>query len=218
MKANDIHQIVPILRQEVKKWKTPAVTIVADDTSNPFYVLVSCLLSLRTKDETTAAAFRRLNEKVRKPQDILDIPVDEIAQIIYPVGFYNQKAKQLHAIAHDLIEKFDGKTPDTIEELLTLKGVGRKTANLVVTRGHNKPGICVDTHVHRISNRWGYIKTKTPDQSEFALREKLPPQYWIEINDLMVAFGQNLCAPISPKCSQCKLTEFCEKNGVEKHR
>jgi endonuclease III len=218
LKDNDIHQIVPILRQEVKKWKTPAVTIVADDSSNPFYVLVSCLLSLRTKDETTAVAFRRLNEKVREPQDILDIPVDEIAQIIYPVGFYNQKAKQLHAIAQALIEEFDGKTPDTIEELLTLKGVGRKTANLVVTRGHNKPGICVDTHVHRISNRWGYIKTKTPDQSEFALREKLPPQYWIEINDLMVAFGQNLCAPISPKCSQCKLTGFCEKNGVEKHR
>jgi endonuclease III len=149
---------------------------------------------------------------------LLQVPVEELAKIIYPVGFYNQKARQLHEIAQALIERYEGVTPDSIEELLTLKGVGRKTANLVVTLGHNKPGICVDTHVHRISNRWGYVKTKTPDETESALRKKLPKEYWIEFNDLLVTYGQNLCAPISPKCSQCLIHEFCAQRGVEKHR
>lgn len=218
MKANDIHEIVRILRQEIRKWKTPAVTIVAGDTRSPFKVLVSCILSLRTKDETTGDAFNRLKPYAESPQDLLKIPVEKLAKIIYPVGFYNQKAKQLHEIAQALIERYGGETPDTIEELLTLIGVGRKTANLVVTLGHNKPGICVDTHVHRISNRWGYVKTKTPDETEFALRKKLPKEYWIEFNDLLVTYGQNLCAPISPKCSQCLIYEFCARRGVEKHR
>ncbi|HQH72511.1 MAG TPA: endonuclease III, partial [bacterium] len=154
----------------------------------------------------------------RTPQALLRIPVDELAGIIYPVGFYNQKAKQLHDIARALIGRYGGRVPDSIEELLTLNGVGRKTANLVVTLGYGLPGICVDTHVHRITNRWGYVQTKTPEQTEFALRDKLPPDYWIEFNDLLVTFGQNICVPISPKCSQCAIYAYCDRVGVERHR
>ncbi|MFB3786257.1 MAG: endonuclease III [bacterium] len=218
MRSNDIHKIVRILRQEVAKWKTPAVTAVAGRTRDPFHVLVSCVLSLRTKDDTTGAAFARLQKRARTPQALLRIPVEELAQIIYPVGFYNQKAKQLLDIAGALIDNHGGRVPDSIEDLLTLNGVGRKTANLVVTLGYGKPGICVDTHVHRITNRWGYVQTKTPEQTEFALRDKLPPDYWIEFNDLLVTFGQNLCAPVSPKCSRCALFAYCDRVGVERRR
>lgn len=217
MKNNDIHQIVKILRQDVPKWKTPAVTVVAG-SRNPFYVLISCILSLRTKDETTATAFARLKKRARTPQTMLKIPQDELAQIIYPVGFYNQKAKSIHEICQTLLENYEGKVPNTVEELVKLKGVGRKTANLVVTLGYNLPGICVDVHVHRICNRWGYIKTKTPDETEMVLRKKLPKEYWIEFNDLLVTYGQNLCAPVSPKCSMCNLTEYCNRVGVTKFR
>lgn len=213
-----IHETIRILRQEVKQWKTPAVTVVAAESRSAFNVLISCLLSLRTKDETTAAAFKRLHQRAKTPKGILNIPMNELAQIIYPVGFYNNKAKTLHEVCRDLLERYDGNVPDTIEELLTLKGVGRKTANLVVTLGHNKPGICVDTHVHRIPNRWGYIHTKTPDESETALRKKLPKEYWIEFNDLLVSYGQNLCVPVSPKCSQCKIAAFCKRINVTASR
>ncbi len=191
---------------------------MAGETQNPFNVLISCILSLRTKDETTGEAYRRLRKRVRTPEELRRIPVEELAEIIYPVGFYNQKARQLHEIAESLIERYGSEVPDTIEELLTLKGVGRKTANLVVTLGHNKPGICVDTHVHRITNRWGYVQTQTPDKTEMALRKKLPREYWIEFNDLLVAYGQNLCTPVSPKCSQCLLSTYCARKGVKKHR
>lgn len=207
-----------ILRQETAKWKTPAVTVVAGKDRDPFAVLISCILSLRTKDETTATAFRRLQKRARTPRGVLKIPVEELAQLIYPVGFYNTKAKSIHDVCRALLERYGGEVPAEIDELLTLNGVGRKTANLVVTLGHNLPGICVDTHVHRISNRWGYVKTKTPDQTETALRKKLPKEYWIEINDLLVCYGQNLCAPISPKCSQCLLTPYCRRVGVTKSR
>ena len=218
MKKQDIHEAVRILRQEVPKWKTPAVTVVAEKDRSPFAVLISCILSLRTKDETTASAFKRLKKRARTPKGILKIPEDELAQIIYPVGFYRNKAKQIHSMCRDIIERYGGETPDTIEELLTLNGVGRKTANLVVTLGFGLPGICVDIHVHRITNRWGYIKTTKPDDSEFALRKKLPPEYWIEINDLLVTFGQNLCKPISPYCTQCLLKPYCKQAGVKKFR
>ncbi len=218
MKKQDIHQAVRILRQEVPKWKTPAVTVVAETDRTPFAVLISCILSLRTKDETTASAFKRLKQRARTPKGILKIPEDELAQIIYPVGFYRNKAKQIHSMCRDIIDRYGGKTPNTIEELLTLNGVGRKTANLVITLGFGLPGICVDIHVHRITNRWGYIKTTKPDDSEFALRKKLPAEYWIEINDLLVTFGQNLCTPISPHCSKCKIKPYCKQAGVNKHR
>ena len=218
MKTNDIHEAIKVLRQEVPKWKTPIVTIVAGDTGNPFKVLISCLLSLRTKDETTAVAYTKLCERAMTPEEILQIPVDELAKIIYPVGFYKNKAQTLHDVCHAILEKYDGKVPDELDELLTLKGVGRKTANLVITLGFGKYGICVDTHVHRITNRWGYVKTTTPEETEFVLRKKLPKEYWIEINDHLVTYGQNLCVPISPKCSECKITHLCSKVDVKKSR
>lgn len=218
LKSKDIHEIIPILREEVKKWKTPAVTVVAEEICDPFSVLISCLLSLRTKDETTAAAFARLHRRAQTPEAILEIPQEELAKIIYPVGFYNQKSKTLHEVCRTLIDRYEGKVPNTVEELLTLKGVGRKTANLVVSLGYKLPGICVDTHVHRICNRWNYVQTQNPDQTESALRKKLPREYWIEFNDLLVTYGQNLCAPISPKCSLCRITTFCKKRGVGTHR
>ncbi len=195
------------------------MTIAAGQSRrNSFDVLVSCILSLRTKDETTGAAFGRLKKRARSPRGLLRIPPKELARIIYPVGFYNRKAETLHEICRTLIQDYEGKVPASIDELLKLKGVGRKTANLVVTLGHGLPGICVDTHVHRISNRWGYISTKTPERSEFALRKKLPEEYWIEFNDLLVTYGQNLCTPVSPKCSECRIAAYCDRKGVGRHR
>ena len=149
---------------------------------------------------------------------MLILPLNQVEKAIYPVGFYKTKAKQIHAISQTLLKDFGGVVPDTIDELLTLKGVGRKTANLVVTVGYNKPGICVDIHVHRISNRWGYIKTKTPEESEQALRKKLPKKYWIQFNDWLVPYGQNLCRPVSPFCTQCPISAFCDHVGVTTSR
>jgi endonuclease-3 len=146
------------------------------------------------------------------------LPVRTIERAIYPVGFYRTKARVILQICRDLLDRFGGNVPDEIDQLLTLKGVGRKTANLVVTLGFNKPGICVDTHVHRISNRLGYVKTRTPDETEVALRAKLPRRYWIGFNDLLVAFGQNVCAPVSPKCSGCPVRALCPRIGVTASR
>ena len=171
-------------------------------------MLISCLLSLRTRDETTLPACERLFARADTMQGMLKIPVGEIQKLIYPVGFYKTKALRIHDICNDLIHRFGAKVPDDLDLLLTLKGVGRKTANLVLTEGFGKPGICVDTHVHRISNRLGYIKTKTPEETEFALRKKLPPEYWIEYNALLVTWGQNVCKPISPICSTCPVEKY----------
>jgi endonuclease-3 len=148
----------------------------------------------------------------------LKLPLKKLERLIYPVGFYRTKAKSIHQICRRLIDEYDGAVPDSIDELITLPGVGRKTANLVVTIGYGKPGICVDIHVHRISNRWGYINTKTPEESERALKRKLPKQYWIIYNDLLVPYGQNLCLPVSPFCSRCKLTDLCDRVGVTRSR
>ena len=218
MKDSDIHKIIKILKEDVKKWDIPVVSIVAERTRDPFKVLISCILSLRTKDGTTAQASQRLFSLADNPAEMSELSVKEIERVIYPVGFYRTKARNIKEICHTLINDYDSKVPDEIDELLKLKGVGRKTANLVVTIGYDKDGICVDTHVHRISNRWGYIKTKTPEESEMALRKKLPRRYWKIYNDLLVTFGQNLCKPISPLCSQCNLTKFCNRIGVKKSR
>ncbi|MDP6115399.1 MAG: endonuclease III, partial [Planctomycetota bacterium] len=185
---------------------------------DPFRVLISCIISLRTKDEVTSAASRRLFARADTPRKMLKLEEDQIADLIYPAGFYRNKAASIRAICEVLITEHKGKVPDTIDELVKLKGVGRKTANLVVTMGFNKPGICVDIHVHRISNRWGYIETNSPDESETALRGSLPRRHWISYNDLLVTFGQNVCVPVSPKCTQCPLEELCPKVGVGKHR
>ena len=163
-------------------------------------------------------ASERLFNLARKPEGMKALSIQTIEKTIYPVGFYRNKAKAIKNICKDLVEKYNSKVPDAIDELLKFKGVGRKTANLVVTIGYGKPGICVDTHVHRVTNRWGYVKTKTPEETEFALRKKLPEKYWIIINDLLVTFGQNICKPISPLCSQCKLYRYCERVGVAKSR
>jgi len=176
------------------------------------------MLSLRTKDTTTAVAAPRLFALADTPGKMLLLKPRRIEKAIYPVGFYRVKAKSILRVCRILLEKYGGRVPDDLDALIALPGVGRKTANLVLTQGFGKPGICVDTHVHRITNRWGYVKTKTPEQTEMALREKLPQEYWIEINDHLVALGQNICHPTSPKCSVCPVREWCESVGVTRSR
>lgn len=210
-----IHKIVSILKKEIRQWKVPIVGVVANESKDPFQILISCLLSLRTKDDTTEIASRRLFQKTTTPQGMLNLSLETIEKLIYPVGFYKTKARRIHEISQALIGEFEGKVPDNIEDLLTLKGIGRKTANLVITLGFNLDGICVDIHVHRISNRLGWIKTKTPHETEFALMKILPRPYWKIINDLFVTFGQNLCRPVSPFCSRCPINEYCERRGVK---
>jgi len=214
----DIDAIVESLRSEVAGLQVPVVTEFSRKRRNPFDVLISTILSLRTKDEVTRVAARRLLDRASTPEAILDLPEEEIAKLIFPVGFYKTKARTLRQVCRDLIDRYHGNVPDDIDELLTLKGVGRKTANLVVTLGYGKLGVCVDTHVHRVSNRLGYVNTKTPEQTEQALRQKLPHKYWIEFNDLLVTWGQNICVPISPFCSKCALIPHCHQVGVTRHR
>ena len=218
MEDRDIHAAMRILRRQAAKWQTPVVTLIAEASDSPFKVLISCILSLRTQDSTTAHASRRLFALADSPETMVKLTAKKIERAIFPVGFYHTKAKTILEICRILIEKYSGKVPDEIDELIKFKGVGRKTANLVVTLGYNKPGICVDTHVHRISNRWGYVKTATPAKTEVALREKLPKQYWIQYNDLLVSFGQQLCRPISPLCSQCPVAKYCNQIGVTTRR
>lgn len=218
MRDSDIHRIVEILREEVRNWKQPIVTQIAERERDPFRILISTILSLRTKDEVTASASERLFSLAKTPEEMLRLSEDEIANAIYPVGFYRNKARTIKEICKTLIERYNGKVPDSLEELLKIKGVGRKTANLVITLGYNKPGICVDTHVHRISNRLGYVRTKTPEETEFALREKLPVEYWIEFNDLLVTLGQTICHPVSPRCSICPIKDYCDRIGVKRSR
>jgi endonuclease III len=207
------------LRREIKKWKVPAVGIIADRAADrPFETLISTVLSLRTKDEVTEVASNRLLSRAHTPEAIGSIPVEEIERLIYPVGFYHTKARHLVEICRMLLRKYDGEVPRDLDELLSLPGVGRKTANLVLTVGFGDYGICVDTHVHRISNLWGYVATKTPDETEFALREKLPKRHWKTFNDILVTFGQNLCVPISPWCSKCPVELYCPRIGLTRSR
>ena len=217
MKDEAIGPVLAKIGKANAAWKETTLTVVARSRS-PFQVLVSCLISLRTKDEVTGEASRRLYALADNPADMLGLTPKEVEEAIFPAGFYRRKAVTILDICRVLVDEHRGKVPDEIDELLKLKGVGRKTANLVVTLGFNKPGICVDTHVHRIPNRWGYVKTKTPDETEKILRKKLPPQYWIEINDLLVTYGQNLCTPVSPFCSRCPIAADCERIGVERSR
>ena len=219
MQAHEIHAVIRTVKREIARWPDPVVGVVAKKSGrDPFLVLISCLLSLRTKDKTTAEASARLFALASTPATMQQLSQSTVESAIYPVGFYRTKAKQIQQICTQLLDRYHGRVPDQIEELLTLSGVGRKTANLVVTVGYEKPGICVDIHVHRISNRWGYVKTKTPDETEKALRGKLPRKYWITFNDLLVPFGQNLCQPVSPFCSRCKIAEYCDRVGVTRSR
>jgi endonuclease-3 len=206
------------LRREAAKKEAPVVTLIAVTTREPWRVLSSCILSLRTQDGTTAKAAARMFERWPDLRSMADADPKAVEKAIYPVGFYRTKAPQLVEMARRILDEWKGRVPDEIDELLKLKGVGRKTANLVVVAGYSKPGICVDTHVHRITNIWGYVKTKTPEQTELALRAKLPKQYWMEINDLLVSFGQTVCRPLSPKCSECPIEKWCPKLGVGRRR
>jgi endonuclease-3 len=218
MNNENIAKVIHLLQSELGTQKLPIVSDLAVRNRNPFQILISTLLSLRTKDEVTERATARLFAHADTPEEILRLSEDEIIEAIYPVGFYRNKARTILHICSVLIEKYDSKVPDTIEELLTLKGVGRKTANLVVTLGYKGDGICVDTHVHRISNRLGYVKTTTPEETEFALRGKLPKKYWKDFNTLLVAFGRNICRPISPLCSICPASVYCKRVGVIRSR
>ena len=200
------------------RWSPTALGVIAERDRDPFRILVACILSLRTQDTTTGPAAARLFAVADTPAAMLALPVRRIERLIYPVGFYRTKARVIRRLCRDLLERFGGRVPDEIDALLTLHGVGRKTANLVVTMGYGKPGICVDTHVHRISNRLGYVRTPDPEATERALRARLPRRYWIGYNDLLVAFGQNVCTPISPRCSVCPVTGLCRKVGVTSAR
>jgi endonuclease-3 len=214
MKDSQINNIIKILKKELAVGTMPIVSHLAEDQRDPFVILISTLLSLRTKDEVTEVATYRLFELASSPEEMLKVPVDKIAKTIYPVGFYRVKASNIHHTCRELIERFGSKVPDNIDDLLTVKGVGRKTANLVVSLAYGKDAICVDTHVHRISNRLGYVKTKTPDETEFALRKKLPRRHWIIYNTIMVAFGRKTCKPVSPLCSQCPVNRYCDRINV----
>lgn len=219
MDTATLGRVLKILKKEILKWKTPAVGVIADQSiDRPFATLISTVLSLRTKDKVTEEASNKLLKRAPTPEVLAAMEIKEIEQLIYPVGFYHTKAKNLIEIGRRLQVDFQGLVPRSMEELLSLTGVGRKTANLVLTVGFGDYGICVDTHVHRISNIWGYVCTKTPDETEFALRKKLPKKHWITYNDVLVAFGQNLCVPASPWCSKCPIVACCPKIGVKRSR
>ena len=207
-----------MLTRQVKSLRIPWLDQMSAEARDPFKVLISCILSLRTQDKTTGEASQRLFRLAQTPAKMSGLSTERIQKAIYPVGFYRVKAQRIRGLSREIQEKYRAKVPGTIEELLSLKGVGRKTANLVVTLGYDQPGICVDTHVHRISNRWGLIKTKNPTQTEFALREILPIRYWKKLNGYLVAFGQGICKPVSPLCTQCRIRTFCARVGVSRSR
>ena len=219
METQTLNKILTILRKEIKKWKVPAVGIVAERAiDRPFETLVSTILSLRTKDAVTEAASHRLLSRAPTPEKLASLPVEEVERLIFPVGFYRTKAKHLLETCAIILEDHGGRVPRSMEALLQFPGVGRKTANLVLTVGFGDYGICVDTHVHRISNIWGYVRTRTPEETEFALRKKLPRRHWKTYNDILVTFGQNLCVPVSPWCSKCPVKQFCPRRGVKRSR
>ncbi len=218
MDDRNMAAIVRLLERELENRELPIVTKLAEEHRDPFEILISTLISLRTKDEVTAVATERLFALASTPEEMVGLSEEEIQKAIYPAGFYRNKAETIRHVCRELIDRFHSRVPDSIEELLTFRGVGRKTANLVVALGFNGPGLCVDTHVHRISNRIGYVRTKTPDETEFALRAKLPPEHWSRYNTLLVAFGRNTCRPVSPLCGGCPITTYCDRVDVKKSR
>ncbi len=218
MTRNEIGVVIHILRDFNRRFQEPIVTEVARERRSPFAILMATLISLRTKDDVTRAASLRLLALADTPEKMVRLPIASIQKAIYPAGFYKTKARRIHEICETLIREYGGRVPNTLNELLKLKGVGRKTANLVLTQGFGKLGICVDTHVHRISNRLGLVETKTPEKTEMALRQVLPKTFWIEYNDLLVTFGQNHCTPLSPHCSRCPIDLYCQRIGVTRFR
>jgi endonuclease-3 len=210
MREEDLQKVISILKKEFPRWNAPVVSLIAQKTGDPFRVLVCALVSTRTKDEITAVVCKKLFEKVKSVEDLYLIDKDELSKLLYPVGFYKNKALFLKEIAKELKEKYNSRVPDKLEELLRLKGVGRKVANLVLAEGYGIPAICVDTHVHRITNRWCLVKARKPEETEHQLTKILPEKYWIEFNKLLVAFGQTICKPVKPLCHICPIREYCE--------
>ena len=218
MDEERIGEVIHLLEGNLTQWDLPIVSHLAEARRDPFTILISTILSLRTKDEVTATATERLFALAGTPEEMERLSDGEIMRAIYPVGFYKTKTATIKTVCRDLIDRFHSRVPDSIEQLLTMRGVGRKTANLVVSLGYGKDGLCVDTHVHRNSNRLGYVRTKTPEQTEYALREKLPRPFWAVYNTLMVAFGRNVCRPISPFCSKCPVNHICDRVNVTTSR
>lgn len=210
-------KIIKLIKRQVKAFVVPSVTQVSRK-KEPYQVLVSCILSLRTKDKTTIEASRRLFDTAFTAQDMVKLSAARLQKLIYPVGFYRKKAKVILGISRKILRDYSGKVPGNCEDLLKLKGVGRKTANLVLGLGYDIPAICVDTHVHRISNRLGWVKTRKPEETEDSLKKIIPENYWIELNTLLVSFGQNICVPVSPFCGRCYVSKFCGRVGVARFR
>ena len=217
-RKRDWKSIMTALREVLAQYGLPSVSQIAALNADPFRVLVSTVISLRTKDEVTIHASERLLSLAPDPASLLALDEDAVARLIYPAGFYRTKAKNLVRIAAILMERHGGKVPPDRDILLSFPGVGRKTANLVLNLGFGIDAICVDTHVHRVSNRTGWVTTSTPEETEYALMEILMQEYWIEINELLVRYGQNVCTPVSPRCSLCGITEECERRGVTTSR
>ena len=212
-------RIIHILRKATQEMEPPASSVILKQYGrDPYLILISCLLSLRTRDTVSLPASQRLFEYATTPEQMLSLPIPQIEKLIYPTGFYHRKAHLLHTVSADLLKRFKGKVPSNLDDLLSIKGVGRKTANLVLGMAFEIPAICVDVHVHRISNRLGLVATQTPDQTESELKKLLPPEYWVEYNHLLVMWGQNICVPVSPRCSQCAIAKLCPRIGVTKHR
>ncbi len=209
MDRKEVAKVIDIVEREVRKFREPIVTRISR-RRDPYQVLVSCILSLRTRDETTSEASRRLFGVARRPEEMIRLSEKEIEKLIYPVGFYKTKAKNIKKISKILIEKYGSKVPSELDELMKLPGVGRKTANIVVVFGYDKTGLPIDTHCHRIPNRLGWVKTKMPEQTEFALRKLIPKTHWKKFNDIFVTFGQNICKPIRPLCERCPITKYCK--------
>jgi len=214
-----ILRALEILKEATKEF-TPTLTtsLIKDFGRDPFVILISCLLSLRARDTATYPVSCKLFKRARTPEELLAIPLEELEAILFPLGFYRKKAQTVHSACRELIKRFESRVPSTEAELLSIKGVGRKTANLVMAAAFEVPSICVDTHVHRIANRLGWINTKNPDETERALKELVPKEHWISLNTYLVLWGQNVCTPLSPKCSQCNLSSQCPKIGVGKRR
>ncbi len=212
-------EVISVLQIATKGMAQPASSyIVAEYGKDPYLVLMSCLLSLRTKDTVSWPASRRLFSRAKTPNQMLFLPISEIEDLIYPVGFYRRKAILMHTVSQILIEKFNSKVPCTRDELVSIPGVGIKTANLVLAVAFDIPAICVDTHVHRISNRLGLVRTKTVEETEQELMRVIPQELWLEYARLVVIWGQNTCVPVSPFCSRCPISDLCPKVGVKKKR